>query len=165
MFPCFLAHEGIIEGIERTDDMTRLACLVLPFAILLATPALAGDVYDSIGRRDPFRGLIHTDPGVSLTPTVNAVFAQYDLDQLTLVAVADEHGMRHALVEAPEGPGALLMEGSRLGNVAATVLQIGDDRLVVREERRLGDGTLLVHDRTLALADLDTRLPSRAPGP
>ncbi|MCP4871003.1 MAG: pilus assembly protein PilP [Proteobacteria bacterium] len=145
--------------------MNRPLFLLLGLALGVASPALAGDVYDSIGRRDPFRGLLHTDPGVPITPTVHAVFAQYDLEELTLVAVAGDDGTRYALVEAPEGPGALLLEGSRLSRVAATVLSIDEDRLVVREERRLGDGTLLIHDHTLALAELGTRLPGRAPGP
>ena len=142
--------------------MTR--CLLTLIAILFATPAAAADeefTYDPIGKRDPFRGLVDEPP----PPTPHSVLSAWGLAELRLVAVADAEGGRYAMVEPPQGPGALLVPGSRLGKEAATVLLISPDRIVVRQERRLADGGLLVQDYELPLESTAIGLPRPAPGP
>lgn len=140
--------------------MTRLLVLAL-LAPLLALPALAGDIYDPIGKRDPFRSPLIRDPDLPTTP---GLLSQFEVSRLTLVAIAETDDGRFALVEPPTGPGALLLPGSRVGKEQAEVIQISSEHLVLRQERRLLTGSLFV-DFELRLNGPPTQLPEPAPGP
>ncbi len=144
--------------------MTRFLLLFV-LTSAMAVPALADDFrYDPIGKRDPFRGAVHVpDDGEAGPP--GAVLGEFELSQLTLVAVAGAEDGAFAVVEAPTGPGALLTLGTVLGREGAVITHIDGYRVTARQERRLPDGTLLVVEHALALAETGVALPAPAPGP
>ena len=134
--------------------------VLIALATLFALPA-AADGYDSAGKRDPFRSPLIRDPDIPRDP---GMLARFELSQLTLVAVASSSEGRVALVEPPEGPGALLELGSRVGAEQAEVILIGAEHVVLRQERRLLTGSLFV-DFSLRLQGPVTTFPTPAPGP
>lgn len=142
----------------------RQSLLVLALlASLLASQASADEyTYDPIGKRDPFRGLLHG--GDRPATPAGGILAQWDLSQLRLVAVALTFEGGFALVEPPEGPAALLAEGSRIGRELAEVVRISPDRVLLRQERWLPTGSLAV-DHELRLDGPSAALPMPAPGP
>jgi Tfp pilus assembly protein PilP len=141
--------------------VTRLLLVIALCSCLGALPALADEIYDPIGKRDPFRSPLIRDPEL---PPTGGTLAQWQLSQLTLVAIAGSDHGRFALVEPPQGSAALLTLGTRLGKERAEVVLISSHHVVVRQERRLLTGSLIV-DLELRLAGPTAVLPLPAPGP
>lgn len=58
---------------------------------------------------------------------------QFDVSQLSLVAVIWDVGTARALVQDPSGMSFIIAEGTRVGKNAGRVLRIGDSAVVVKE--------------------------------
>lgn len=92
-----------------------------------------GFVYDSTGRRDPFRSFVldrlHEQEGETKGP-----LEEYDLAQLEVAGLVWKAEKRRALVIDPSGQGYVVEEGDRIGKNNGRVLEIGDSSMRVREE-------------------------------
>jgi type IV pilus assembly protein PilP len=102
-------------------------------------------VYDKTGLRDPFRSfewerkereLASDDLGVG-------PLEQFDVSQLSVIAVVWKTGSARALVEDPGGESYIIAKGTRIGKNDGTVTKIDDNLVVVNEsyEDYLGNVT------------------------
>jgi type IV pilus assembly protein PilP len=83
-------------------------------------------------RRDPFRSFIE-EQKQRLAGTERGPLEQFDLSQLTVVAVVWGTGRPRALVEDPSGRGYVVQVGTPIGKNDGTVTGIGDNAVTVRE--------------------------------
>ncbi len=90
-------------------------------------------VYDSTGKRDPFRNFKWERPDRRLDRDVLGPLEQYDLAQLQVVAVVWKTGNARALVQDPSGMSYIVAEGARLGKNEGTITAINDNEVRVKE--------------------------------
>lgn len=90
-------------------------------------------VYDSTGKRDPFRNFKWERPDRLRNPDVSGPLEQFDLAQLQLVAVVWKTGNARALVQDPSGVSYIVAEGARLGKNEGTIIAINDNEVRVKE--------------------------------
>jgi type IV pilus assembly protein PilP len=90
-------------------------------------------VYDPSGKRDPFRNFMWERPDRLRTAELEGPLEQFDLMQLSLVAVVWKTGSARALVEDPSGESYIIGEGSRVGRNEGRVVSIDDGVVVVKE--------------------------------
>lgn len=83
-------------------------------------------------RRDPFRSFID-EQKQRLAKTERGPLEQFDLSQLTVVAVVWGTGRPRALVEDPSGRGYVVQVGTPIGKNDGLVTSIGDNAVKVRE--------------------------------
>jgi type IV pilus assembly protein PilP len=99
--------------------------------------------YNSLGKRDPFRSLVEE---VRTPATENSActepLCQWDLDQLTLVAVVTGDANPLAMVEDPQGRGYLVHRAARVGRQGGKVTQILRDSVTVTEYWTGPDGKI-----------------------
>jgi Tfp pilus assembly protein PilP len=89
--------------------------------------------YDPTGKRDPFRNFKWERPdGLDLTD-ITTPLEEYDLGQLSVVAVVWKTGNARALVQDPAGDSYIIGEGARVGKNAGMVKLIRDGLVVVTE--------------------------------
>lgn len=107
-----------------------------------ATPYLYS--YNPIAKRDPFRGLAVDDPGraESAQPeqTCDEPLCQFDIDELSLVAVVSGDSNPIAMVEDRTGVGHLARRNTRLGKQGGKITSILRDCIVVTSFVRGADG-------------------------
>lgn len=89
--------------------------------------------YDSSGKRDPFRNFKWTRPDRLAMAEITTPLEQYDLGQLSLVAVVWKTGNARALIHDPAGASYIVGEGARIGKNAGLVKLIRDGLVVVTE--------------------------------
>lgn len=88
--------------------------------------------YDPTDKRDPFRSFIwdrtaqHEDDG-------GGPLEQFDVSQLSVVAVVWKTGRARALIEDPSGQTYIIAEGARIGKNEGRVTRINDNQVVVKE--------------------------------
>lgn len=90
-----------------------------------------GYAYEPVGKRDPFRSFQFVDeevPKVGFGP-----LGDYELGQLSVVAVVWDAGRPRALVADPGGRSFVVREGSQLGKNSGRVIHIGDNLVLVKE--------------------------------
>ncbi len=99
------------------------------------TYASAGSsyVYDPTGKRDPFRNFMWERPDRLREAELQGPLEQFDLMQLSLVAVVWKTGSARALVQDPAGESYIIAEGSRVGRNEGRVISIDDGVVVVKE--------------------------------
>jgi type IV pilus assembly protein PilP len=90
-------------------------------------------VYDPSGKRDPFRNFMWERPDRLREAALQGPLEQFDLMQLSLVAVVWKTGSARALVEDPAGESYIVAEGSRVGRNEGRVISIDDGVVVVKE--------------------------------
>ncbi len=88
--------------------------------------------YDARGRRDPFRSF-EWDRLEQEVASTRGPLEQFDVSQLSLVAVVWKTGTARALVQDPSGQGYIIGEGARIGKNDGRVIGIDDNLVVVRE--------------------------------
>lgn len=88
-------------------------------------------VYDATGRRDPFRSFRFVDEEVP-NPGFGPL-GDYELGQLSIVAVVWDTGRPRALISDPSGRGFIIHEGSQIGKNSGRVIHIGDNLVLVKE--------------------------------
>lgn len=97
--------------------------------------------YNPTGKRDPFRSPV-ADMRAS-SPSNSACadpLCQFELDQLTLVAVVTGDANPLAMVEDPQGRGYMVRRNARMGRQGGRVTQILRDRITVTELFTGADG-------------------------
>jgi type IV pilus assembly protein PilP len=91
-----------------------------------------GLLYDPAGKRDPFRSFLLEKPD-SLDEVVRGPLEQYDVSQLSLVAVIWRTGNARALIQDPSGESFVIAEGTPIGKNSGRVIRIDDNLVVVKE--------------------------------
>ena len=102
-----------------------------------------GIVYDRDGLRDPFRSFMwKRKENVGLI-AMGTPLEQFDVSQLSLIAVVWKTGSARALVEDPAGQSYIIAKGTRIGKNEGMVTVIDDNLVVVNEtyEDYLGNVT------------------------
>jgi type IV pilus assembly protein PilP len=89
--------------------------------------------YDPTGKRDPFRDFKWDRPDRMHAHEIEGPLQQFDLGQLSLVAVVWKTGNARALVQDPSGESYIVAEGSRIGKNSGHVIAIHDSAVVVKE--------------------------------
>jgi Tfp pilus assembly protein PilP len=97
-------------------------------------PVDADYVYDATGKRDPFRDFKWDRPDRLVRSEEAGPLEQFDLSQLSLVAVVWKTGNARALVQDPSGDSYIIAEGARIGRNEGFVTAIDDNMLRVREK-------------------------------
>lgn len=90
-------------------------------------------VYDPQGKRDPFRNFKWERPDRLRTDSTRGPLEQFDLGQLSLVAVVWKTGSARALVQDPSGESYIIAEGARIGKNEGRVIAIEDNLVLVKE--------------------------------
>ena len=90
-------------------------------------------IYDSTGKRDPFRNFKWERPDRRLNQDISGPLEQFDLSQLQVVAVVWKTGNARALVQDPSGMSYIVAEGARLGKNEGTIIAINDNEVRVKE--------------------------------
>jgi len=88
--------------------------------------------YDATNKRDPFRSFV-LDEAQRLTKHERGPLEQFDLSQLSVVAVVWGTKRPRALVTDPSGRGYVVQEGTTIGKNDGQVIRIGDTTMLVRE--------------------------------
>ncbi len=88
--------------------------------------------YDATNKRDPFRSFV-LDEALRLTKHERGPLEQFDLSQLSVVAVVWGTQRPRALVTDPSGRGYVVQEGTTIGKNDGQVIRIGDTTMLVRE--------------------------------
>ena len=103
----------------------------------------SGVVYDRTGLRDPFRSFEWERKAIESEDVVGGPLEQFDVSQLSIVAVVWNTGSARALVEDPAGHSYIIAKGTRIGKNDGTVTEIDDNLVVVNEtyEDYLGNVT------------------------
>jgi Tfp pilus assembly protein PilP len=92
-----------------------------------------GYVYDATGKRDPFRNFKWDRPDRLEENVALGPLEQFDLAQLSLVAVVWQTGNAKALIRDPSGESHVVSEGSRIGKNEGYVVSIDDNMVRVKE--------------------------------
>jgi len=93
-----------------------------------------GFTYDRTGKRDPFRSFEWEERSrLALDIAERGPLEQYDVNQLSLLAVVWNTGTARALVQDPAGNSYIVGEGTRIGKNEGRVISIGDNVIVVKE--------------------------------
>lgn len=102
-----------------------------------------GAVYDKAGMRDPFRSFTWERKELASHEVEGGPLEQFDVSQLSVIAVVWKTGSARALVEDPSGQSYIIAKGTRIGKNDGTVTKIDDNLVVVNEtyEDYLGNVT------------------------
>jgi Tfp pilus assembly protein PilP len=93
-----------------------------------------GFSYDGVGMRDPFRSFEWEERSrKALMGGDKGPLQQYDVNQLSLLAVVWNTGTARALVQDPSGKSYIIGTGTRIGKNEGRVTAINDNLVVVKE--------------------------------
>ena len=100
-------------------------------------------VYDKTDLRDPFRSFEWERRELVSEDMDGGPLEQFDVSQLSVIAVVWKTGSARALVEDPGGESYIIAKGTRIGKNDGTVTKIDDNLVVVNEsyEDYLGNVT------------------------
>jgi type IV pilus assembly protein PilP len=103
----------------------------------------SGTVYDRTDLRDPFRSFEWERRELATEELEGGPLEQFDVSQLSVIAVVWKTGSARALVEDPGGESYIIAKGTRIGKNDGTVTKIDDNLVVVNEsyEDYLGNVT------------------------
>lgn len=90
--------------------------------------------YDPTGKRDPFRSFEWEQIELGLNSDQRrGPLEQFDVSQLSVVAVVWKSDRAQALIEDPSGMTYILGEGAKIGKNQGRVMRIADNLVVVKE--------------------------------
>lgn len=90
--------------------------------------------YDFEGKRDPFRSFQWEQLALSRSMSESSgPLEQFDVSQLSLVAVVWKTGAAKALVQDPSGQSYILGAGAKIGKNRGFVVDIDDNLVLVKE--------------------------------
>jgi Tfp pilus assembly protein PilP len=90
--------------------------------------------YDRTGMRDPFRSFEWEEKSrAAMDLADRGPLEQYDVNQLSLLAVVWNTGTARALLQDPSGKSYIVGSGTRIGKNEGRVIDIDDNLLVVKE--------------------------------
>ncbi len=103
----------------------------------------SGSIYDKTDLRDPFRSFEWERRELASEELEGGPLEQFDVSQLSVIAVVWKTGSARALVEDPGGQSYIIAKGTRIGKNDGTVTKIDDNLVVVNEsyEDYLGNVT------------------------
>ena len=112
--------------------------------------------YDPTNKRDPFRSFV-LDQKLRMANHERGPLEQFDLSQLSVVAVVWGTARPRALVTDPSGRGYVVQEGTPIGKNDGEVIRIGDTTVLVKETYvdYLGEATT---------KEIEMRIRSKAQG-
>lgn len=91
-------------------------------------------VYNPMGKRDPFRnGIEEGLPSSRESAACTEPLCQWELSQLTLVAVVTGEANPFGMVEDPQGKGYMVRRNAKVGKQGGRVTQILRDSVTVTE--------------------------------
>lgn len=88
--------------------------------------------YITQGKRDPFRSFV-LDQSNQVAEEERGPLEQFDVSQLTVVAVVWGTGRARAMIEDPSGRGYIIQEGTPIGKNDGYVVRISDNSVLVEE--------------------------------
>ena len=100
-------------------------------------------LYNPVAKRDPFRNLLEeprSTGGERAEGVCGEPLCQFDLDQLTLVAVVSGDANPVGMLEDPTRVGHLVRRNTRVGKQGGKVTQIQRDCIIVTEYFQTPDG-------------------------
>lgn len=111
--------------------------------------------YNPNGKRDPFRSPLDVKSGAAAQSDrqCNDPLCQWELDQLTLVAVVTGDANPIAMVEDPQGTGYVVRRNSFIGRQNGRVSQILRDSVIVTEYFTGPDGKRNPNNVTMPLKE------------
>jgi Tfp pilus assembly protein PilP len=112
--------------------------------------------YDATDKRDPFRSFV-LEQAQEMAKHERGPLEQFDLSQLTLVAVVWDTDRRRALVTDPSGRGYVVQEGTPIGKNDGEVIRISDNTLLVKE-------TYVDYLGAATTKEIEMRIRSKAQG-
>jgi type IV pilus assembly protein PilP len=122
------------------DDRSGAAAVAPPPRKPAPAPVVAAAekpllyAYNPTAKRDPFRSPVADMRATSPSNSACAdPLCQYELDQLTLVAVVTGDANPLAMVEDPQGRGYMVRRNARMGRQGGRVTQILRDSITVTE--------------------------------
>jgi len=90
--------------------------------------------YDQAGKRDPFRSFEWEQLKLELGEgNMRGPLEQFDVSQLSLVAVVWNARNARALIQDPSGMSYIIAEGAKIGKNSGRVTSIDDNLVVVKE--------------------------------
>jgi type IV pilus assembly protein PilP len=103
-----------------------------------SVPDFAGNAggfnYESSGIRDPFRSFAWEEKGrKAMLGNDRGPLEQYDVAQMSLLAVVWNTGVARALVRDPAGKSYIVGAGTRIGKNEGRVININDNLVIVKE--------------------------------
>jgi type IV pilus assembly protein PilP len=103
----------------------------------------SASIYDRAGLRDPFRSFEWERRELAEQDVEGGPLEQFDVSQLSVIAVVWKTGSARALIEDPGGQSYIVAKGTRIGKNDGTVTKIDDNLVVVNEtyEDYLGNVT------------------------
>lgn len=107
------------QGAKPAEDVTKFAAVA------------SGYSYSAKGKRDPFRSFIWDTPDESAE--MRGPLEQFDVAQLSVLAVIWSTGNARALVQDPSGQSFIIGRGTRVGKNSGEVTKIEDNLIVVKE--------------------------------
>ncbi len=140
------------DGAEKKgDDSTSQAAQVEEEEDII-------DIYDPIGKIDPFAPLVKERRFVSLEKKAKkknrahiTPLERIDLSQLTLSAIVRAPSGNRAIVTESDGKGYVITKGTYIGSNSGRVTEILIDRVVVEEEVENILGRISIRKRELKL--------------
>jgi Tfp pilus assembly protein PilP len=124
------------ERLAKAETAKKARAPVVAKAPVISDNGLGlipGDfVYDPTGKRDPFRSFLWVRPD-DVPEEVRGPLEQYDVSQLSLVAVIWNSGNARALVQDPSGQSFIIAKGTPIGKNSGRVVRIDDNLVVVKE--------------------------------
>ena len=123
----------------KAKKMSKAKAAVRPVAPVAPVGPVFGAVgtgftYDRSGMRDPFRSFEWEERSrLALDISERGPLEQYDVNQLSLLAVVWNTGSARALVQDPAGNSYIVGEGTRIGKNEGRVINIDDNLIIVKE--------------------------------
>ena len=107
---------------------------VAPVAPVRVTPQVPRQEYsyNAVGKRDPFRSFI-LERAKQEVGQLRSPLEQFELHQLSVVAVVWDIDHARALINDPSGRAYIVQEGAPIGKNQGYIVHIADDMVVVRE--------------------------------
>lgn len=101
--------------------------------------------YNAVGKRDPFRTYFSEIESEEVVRDKLTELQQFELDQLTLVAVVVGTATPKAMVEDPSGKGHVVKNGTLIGKHWGQVKHIRRGEIIIQEEFRDFTGRRVTH--------------------
>jgi len=116
--------------------------------------------YNPLAKRDPFRSLVEeVRSPIAESSACTEPLCQWDIGQLTLVAVVTGEANPLAMVEDPAGRGHIIRRSTRMGKQGGKVTQILRDTVTVTEFWTGPDGKVNPNPTTLHMKPDKTIVP------
>jgi Tfp pilus assembly protein PilP len=129
------ARRELAVKLVRSEKKPKLAAETADSTAEVGFSAVGkGFRYDPAGKRDPFRSFEWEHLKLEMSADgIRGPLEQFDVDQLSVVAVVWKSTNAQALVEYPAGMTYLVGEGAKIGKNQGRVMQIADNLVVVKE--------------------------------